>query len=179
MPLPLPCCCCELRRSRIGVDTPAPCPQVEPLRKLSDFAMPSDPEEARQLQAVLDDFKDFVGRVRWYSARGVPYRRGYLLYGSPGCGKTTFTKVLAGRVGSDLYVLDLKSAAKIGVNDANISDIVRSLPPRSILLLKNIDASVCKRGSKGAQDDAKTTAAADKKDRKEEETGAKMDAKKG
>ena len=139
--------------------------------------MPSDPVEARQLQAVLDDFKDFVGRVRWYSARGVPYRRGYLLYGNPGCGKTTFTKVLAGRVGSDLYVLDLKSAAKIGVNDANISDIVRSLPPRSILLLKNIDASVCKRGSKGAQDDAKTTAAADEKDRKEEETGAKMDAK--
>ena len=37
----------------------------------------------------------------------------------------------------------------MGVTDDNVSDIFRALPPRSILLLKNIDTAVCKRGAKG------------------------------
>ena len=40
------------------------------------------------------------------------------------------------------------SATQLGITDDNISDVVRSLPPRSILLLKNIDACVAQRGGK-------------------------------
>jgi chaperone BCS1 len=32
---------------------------------------------------------DFLGSEAWYSHRGIPYRRGYLLYGVPGEGQST------------------------------------------------------------------------------------------
>ncbi len=121
--------------------------EKEPRRALSSFAMPSQPEAQIAMRAILDDYKDFCGRLAWYTQRGVPYRRGYLLTGKPGCGKTHFTKVLAGSAGADLYTIDISSA--IGITDDNVSDIFRALPPRSILLLKNIDTAVCKRGAKG------------------------------
>jgi chaperone BCS1 len=103
------------------------------------------------MQAILDDYRDFVSRMRWYAQRGVPFRRGYLLHGTPGCGKTHFCKLLAGRTSSDLYVIDLSSASSLGITDDNISDVVRSLPPRSILLLKNVDVFVSARGAKGGK----------------------------
>ena len=46
--------------------------------------------DAGQKQALVDDVKDYLSPLtrRWYSNRGIPYRRGYLLYGPPGCGKS-------------------------------------------------------------------------------------------
>lgn len=40
-------------------------------------------------QSLLDDMTDYLDPVtrRWYSNRGIPYRRGYLLFGPPGTGK--------------------------------------------------------------------------------------------
>jgi len=45
---------------------------------------------------LLDDVNNFVSSSEWYALRGIPYRRGYLLYGPPGCGKSSFITALAG-----------------------------------------------------------------------------------
>ena len=37
---------------------------------------------------LIKDAKLFLTRAKWYMNLGIPYRRGYLLYGPPGCGKT-------------------------------------------------------------------------------------------
>jgi mitochondrial chaperone BCS1 len=36
---------------------------------------------------LLSDAKEFLSRSKWYQEMGLPYRRGYLFYGEPGCGK--------------------------------------------------------------------------------------------
>jgi mitochondrial chaperone BCS1 len=36
---------------------------------------------------LLADVEEWIGSSKWYSDRGIPYRRGYLLYGPPGSGK--------------------------------------------------------------------------------------------
>lgn len=46
---------------------------------------------------LLDDVSNFVDSSEWYASRGIPYRRGYLLYGPPGCGKSSFITALAGQ----------------------------------------------------------------------------------
>jgi len=47
-------------------------------------------------RSLLDDVNNFVNSSEWYASRGIPYRRGYLLYGPPGCGKSSFITALAG-----------------------------------------------------------------------------------
>ena len=45
---------------------------------------------------ILGDIKEFIGNPQWYMKRGIPYRRGYLLHGPPGCGKSSYIVSLAG-----------------------------------------------------------------------------------
>jgi chaperone BCS1 len=35
-------------------------------------------------QELLHDARNFMTGAEWYAQRGIPYRRGYLLYGPPG-----------------------------------------------------------------------------------------------
>ena len=44
----------------------------------------------------MQDVKEFINNGKWYNERGIPYRRGYLLYGPPGSGKSSFLKTLYG-----------------------------------------------------------------------------------
>lgn len=47
-------------------------------------------------EKILEDVREFINNPQWYFDRGIPYRRGYLLYGPPGCGKSSFITALAG-----------------------------------------------------------------------------------
>lgn len=46
--------------------------------------------------------QEFLASRDWYAERGLPYRRGYLLYGPPGCGKSSFIFALAGHLGLNI-----------------------------------------------------------------------------
>ena len=48
-------------------------------------------------ERLLADVREFIDTPEWYRDRGIPYRRGYLLYGPPGCGKSSFITALAGK----------------------------------------------------------------------------------
>ncbi|MES1907379.1 MAG: hypothetical protein MHM6MM_000506, partial [Cercozoa sp. M6MM] len=56
---------------------------------------------------VVGDVRDFLESSEWYYSRGIPYRRGYLLHGPPGCGKSSFIMALAGAIGYDICMLNL------------------------------------------------------------------------
>lgn len=53
-----------------------------PARGISSVVLPGE-----TAQALLKDCFEFLKSEQWYSDRGIPYRRGYLLHGEPGCGK--------------------------------------------------------------------------------------------
>jgi hypothetical protein len=58
---------------------------------------------------VKDDFTFFLQREAWFRKCRLPFRRGYLLYGPPGNGKTSVVRVLASHPGIRAFSLDFSN----------------------------------------------------------------------
>lgn len=93
-----------------------------------------------QKQMILDDMREYLHprTKKWYSNRGIPYRRGYLLHGPPGTGKTSICFALAGILHLRIYVASLNSKK---MTEDGLASLFRSLPSRCIVLLEDIDAA--------------------------------------
>lgn len=103
-------------------------------RSLDTVVLPKG-EAAR----ILADMRKFLNRPEWYLKRGIPYHRGYLLYGLAGTGKSSLISALAGELHMPLYVLSLNG---LGMDDEKMAECMRSAQPKSIILLEDIDAAV-------------------------------------
>ncbi|KAA1473996.1 P-loop containing nucleoside triphosphate hydrolase protein [Dentipellis sp. KUC8613] len=89
-------------------------------------------------ELIFNDAKDFLRSKKWYTTRGIPFRRGYLLYGAPGSGKTSLIHGLAGELGLDIYNISL---SKAGLDDSALHTLISALPERCIALMEDIDAA--------------------------------------
>lgn len=93
-------------------------------------------------EKILSDVQEFLSSRDWYQKRGVPYRRGYLLHGPPGCGKTSYITALAGKLEYDICQMNLSDSA---LADDRLSHFLNTAPPHSIILLEDIDAALMNR----------------------------------
>lgn len=93
-------------------------------------------------ESILGDVREFLNSREWYSARGIPYKRGYLLHGPPGCGKTSYVMALAGELGYDICQMNLGNSA---LSDERLNYLMNVIPPNSIVLLEDIDAAFLNR----------------------------------
>lgn len=110
--------------------------RLEPRRNrpLHTVVASSDPGP----DALLADMQAFFNGEAWYAERGVPYRRGYLFHGPPGCGKTSFVTAAAGALDCPIYILNL---AEPSLSDLGLLKLVTDAPPRSMLLMEDVDAA--------------------------------------
>lgn len=56
---------------------------------------------------LMNQIDFFLKNPNWYKKHGIPYHLGLLLYGTPGCGKTSTIKVIAQRTGYSIIVINL------------------------------------------------------------------------
>lgn len=104
----------------------------KPRRSLDSVVL--DDGVAERLRA---DIHGFFARREWYAQMGIPWRRGYLLHGPPGTGKTSIAFALAGELRLKLATLSLANAK---LNDSLIADLLQRTPTRSLILIEDIDA---------------------------------------
>lgn len=86
---------------------------------------------------LVADAEEFVARRDWYESLGVPYRRGYLLYGPPGNGKSSLAFALAGHLRRNLYLMSLTDH---NLTDEKLRDMMSSLSDEAVVLLEDVDA---------------------------------------
>lgn len=93
--------------------------------------------KAGQSEALLGDLERFYGARERYAELGIPWRRGYLLFGPPGTGKTSLVTALASELHLNVCTLSLASPV---VTDEKIHTLLAAVPQRSLLLIEDVDA---------------------------------------
>lgn len=88
--------------------------------------------------ALLADTKRFLQSEEWYVRKGIPYRRGYLLYGPPGCGKSSFITALAGSLRLPIVLITLGSKS---IGDSEVFEALSAAPRDSIVLIEDVDCA--------------------------------------
>ncbi|KAK4198597.1 mitochondrial chaperone BCS1 [Triangularia verruculosa] len=89
---------------------------------------------------LIEDVTDYLNPAtrRWYANRGIPYRRGYLLWGPPGTGKSSLSLALAGFFKMRIYIVSLSSMT---ATEENLASLFAELPRRCVVLLEDIDTA--------------------------------------
>nr|KAF6449694.1 BCS1-like protein, ubiquinol-cytochrome c reductase complex chaperone [Molossus molossus] len=91
---------------------------------------------------IIRDIREFIDNPKWYTDRGIPYRRGYLLYGPPGCGKSSFITALAGELEHSICLLSLTDSS---LSDDRLNHLLSVAPQQSLVLLEDVDAAFLSR----------------------------------
>ncbi|GAV84582.1 AAA domain-containing protein/AAA_assoc domain-containing protein [Cephalotus follicularis] len=96
--------------------------------------MAMDPVMKKEL---IEDLDRFVSRKEYYRRIGKAWKRGYLLYGPPGSGKSSLIAAMANYLKFDVYDLDLKDVQC----NSDLRRLLIGTGSRSIIVIEDIDSS--------------------------------------
>ncbi|KAJ7174695.1 P-loop containing nucleoside triphosphate hydrolase protein [Mycena filopes] len=102
-------------------------------RPLSSIILPEG-----VVESLVADAQEFLHTENWYIEAGIPHRRGYLLYGPPGSGKTSTIYALAGALNLEIYSLSLASNF---VDDSYLQRAASAIPKHGLFLIEDIDCA--------------------------------------
>ncbi|KAI4298318.1 hypothetical protein L6164_031892 [Bauhinia variegata] len=89
-------------------------------------------------QAIMGDLDLFVQRKDFYRKVGKAWKRGYLLFGPPGTGKSSLIAAMANYLNFDIYDLELTDLRR----NSELRKLLVSTANRSILVVEDIDCSL-------------------------------------
>lgn len=85
---------------------------------------------------LVSDARQFFESAGWYTAVGVPYRRGWMFTGGPGTGKTSTVAAIASTFDRPIYYLNLSTVS----DDNALLNAFTTADRKCILLLEDVDA---------------------------------------
>lgn len=93
--------------------------------------------DPRRKKELIDDLDRFVKRREFYRRVGRAWKRGYLLYGPSGTGKSSLIAAMANYLKFDVYDLELTNRS----SSAELRRLLLATTNRSILVIEDIDCS--------------------------------------
>lgn len=99
-------------------------------RSMDSIIMPEADKEK-----IANDLRSFLDGKSWYRDRGLPWRRGYLLEGPPGTGKSSAIFALAGVAKKSVYIINPSTV----MNDNELMEAFAAAND-GIIVLEDIDA---------------------------------------
>ncbi|KAJ9704751.1 hypothetical protein PVL29_003007 [Vitis rotundifolia] len=89
-------------------------------------------------RTLMNDLERFVKRKGFYRKVGKAWKRGYLLFGPPGTGKSSLIAAMANYLNFDIYDLELTDLRC----NSELRKLLISTANRSILVVEDIDCSL-------------------------------------
>ncbi|XP_030442352.2 AAA-ATPase At3g50940-like [Syzygium oleosum] len=89
-------------------------------------------------KTIIDDLERFVRRKEYYRRVGKAWKRGYLLFGPPGTGKSSLIAAMANYLNFDIYDLELSGLR----SNAELRRLLVATANQSILVVEDIDCTI-------------------------------------
>ncbi|CAI9787452.1 unnamed protein product [Fraxinus pennsylvanica] len=87
---------------------------------------------------IMADLVDFANGESFYGRTGRAWKRGYLLFGPPGTGKSSMIAAMANFLGYDIYDLEL---TEVNTN-SELRKLLMKTSSKSIIVIEDIDCSI-------------------------------------
>ncbi len=107
------------------------------------------------LQDLLEDVRLFLNSKQMYEDLGIPYRRGYLLGGPPGTGKSSLILALASHFELPIYTVPLRG---VEVSGERLANMLANCRKPSIVALEDVDCLKVATSRKSEANDRMTIA---------------------
>jgi chaperone BCS1 len=110
--------------------------------------MAMEPEKKKE---IIQDLVTFSKSKDFYARIGKAWKRGYLLFGPPGTGKSTMIAAMANLLGYDVYDLEL-TAVK---DNTELRKLLIETTSKSIIVIEDIDCSLDLTGQRKKKGESK------------------------
>jgi SpoVK/Ycf46/Vps4 family AAA+-type ATPase len=88
------------------------------------------------INEIKNDVTLFVNSEEWYKSRDIPYKRGYLFYGTPGTGKTSVIKGISNSLKKHIHYLILNNIK----SDLELIELLKNIEyNKTIIVIEDID----------------------------------------
>ncbi|KAL6880059.1 hypothetical protein ACP4OV_011624 [Aristida adscensionis] len=94
--------------------------------------------EPAKKKEIMDDLDAFRNNRDFYRRTGKPWKRGYLLHGPPGTGKSTMIAAMANYLDYDIYDVELTVVR----NNNDLRRLLIETTNKSIIVIEDIDCSL-------------------------------------
>ncbi|KAE8789860.1 AAA-ATPase [Hordeum vulgare] len=98
-------------------------------------------------QMIMDDLEDFANSKDYYRQIGKAWKRGYLLHGPPGTGKSTMIAAMANHLNYDIYDIELTTLE----TNSDLRKLFIETTGKSIIVIEDIDCSLDLTGSRATK----------------------------